>query len=109
MAIDNELAFVAARQIEVVNQRVARVVIVSVPLAVNAGAAIAAIPVVVFARIVPSSVRHGPSCEHSSRRLGLSVKTPWLCLRGAVQRSAEALGRVAAALDDEPGFPARFH
>jgi hypothetical protein len=43
VAIDNQLAFLAAWQIEVVNQGVARVVIVSVPLAVDAGAAIAAI------------------------------------------------------------------
>jgi hypothetical protein len=70
VAIDNELAFLAARQIEVVNQRVARLVIVSVPLAVDAGAVVAAIPVAVIARIVPSSVRHGPAFAHSSRRLG---------------------------------------
>jgi hypothetical protein len=69
VAIDNEFAFLAAREIEVVNQAVARVVIVSVPLAVDAWAAIAAIPVVVLARIVPSSVRHRPSCAHSSRAL----------------------------------------
>ena len=70
VAIENELAFLAAWQIEVVNERVARVVIVSVPPAVDAEADVAAIPVVVLARIAPSSVRHGPSCAHSSRRLG---------------------------------------
>jgi hypothetical protein len=67
VAIDNELAFFATGQIEVVSQRFAWVVIVSVPLAVNAGTAVAAIPVVVLARIVPSSVRHRPSLAHSSR------------------------------------------
>ena len=69
-AMDNKLAFLAAWQIEVVSQSVTRVVIVSVPLAVDPGAAVAAIPVVVLARIVPSSVRHRPSFAHSSRRLG---------------------------------------
>jgi hypothetical protein len=44
VAIENELAFLAAWQIEVVNERVARVVIVSVQLAVDAGAAIARDP-----------------------------------------------------------------
>jgi hypothetical protein len=70
VAIDNDLALLATRQVEVLHQRVARIVIISVRLAVDAGADVAAIPVVVLARIVPSSVRHGPSCSHSSRRLG---------------------------------------
>jgi hypothetical protein len=70
VAIDNELAVLAAWQIEVENQRVAGIVIVSVALAVDSRADVAATPVVVLARIVPSSVRHGPSCAHSSRRLG---------------------------------------
>jgi hypothetical protein len=30
--------------------------------------------------------------------VGLSVKTPWQCMRGAVQGSAEAPGRVAATI-----------
>jgi hypothetical protein len=58
------------RLIQIVHQRVAWIVIVSVPLAVDAGAAVPASPVVVIARIVPSSVRHRPSFAHSSRRLG---------------------------------------
>jgi hypothetical protein len=61
VAIDDELAVLAARQVELLNQRVARLVIVSVPLAVDAGAAVAAIPVVGLARIIASSVRHRPS------------------------------------------------
>ena len=52
--------------------------------------------VVVIARIVPSSVRHRPSFGAQLAPLGLSVKTPWQCLRGAVQGPAEAPGRVAA-------------
>jgi hypothetical protein len=70
VTIDHQLALLAAWQIELVNQGVARVVVVSVPLAVDARTAIAAISVVVLARIVPSSVRHRASCAHSSRRLG---------------------------------------
>jgi hypothetical protein len=70
VAIDDELAFVATWKIEVVKQRVTRFVTVSVSLAVDSRADVAATPVVVLARIVPSSVRHGPSFGHSSRRLG---------------------------------------
>ncbi len=66
--IHNLLALFAVRQIEVLHQRVAWIVTASVPLAVDA--AVVAIPVVVLARIVPSSVRHGPSFARSSRRLG---------------------------------------
>jgi len=60
---------VAARQVEVVHQAVARIVIIPVTLVIHARAAVAAIRVVVLARIVPSSVRHEPSLR-GSRRLG---------------------------------------
>jgi hypothetical protein len=80
--IDDQLTLLAAWQIEVANQSVARVVIVSVPVVVDAGAAIAAIQVVVLARIVPSGVRHRPSFGAQLAPVGLSVKTPWQCLRG---------------------------
>jgi hypothetical protein len=99
IASDNELAFLAARQVEILHQKVARIVTVSVPLPVDAGAAIAAIQIVVLTGIVPSSVRHRPSFGAQLAPVGLSVKTPWQCLRGAVQGSAEAPGRVAAAIN----------
>jgi hypothetical protein len=69
VAMHDQFALFAARQIQVVHQRVAWIVSVSVPLAIDAGAGVAAIPVSVLARIVPSSV-HRPSFAHSSRRLG---------------------------------------
>jgi hypothetical protein len=67
--IDNELAFLASRQIEVPHQGVARIVITPVAVLVHARRFVIAIALAVLARIVPSSVRHRPSFAHSSRRL----------------------------------------
>jgi hypothetical protein len=70
IAVEDQLAFIAARQVHVAHQSVTRVVIVSVPIDIGAGSFVAAIHVAVIARIVPSSVRHRSSLAHSSRRLG---------------------------------------
>jgi hypothetical protein len=79
VAIDDQLALLAARQVEVVHQSVARIVIVSVALVVHARALVA-IARSVLARIIPSSVRHRPLLARVAL-FGLSVKTPWQCLR----------------------------
>jgi hypothetical protein len=58
IAVDDEFARLAARQVKVVHQPVARVVVGSVTLVVHART-----PVVAFAQIVPSRVVHrSPSC-----------------------------------------------
>jgi hypothetical protein len=95
VAIDNELSFLAARQIQVVHQRVARIVIVSVPLAVNAGPAVAAIPVVVLARNRSIERRTSALLCAQLAPVGLSVKTPGSICEGLF---SEAPGRVAAAI-----------
>jgi hypothetical protein len=71
------------------------VVVVAVAL-VHAQPFVAAVMLSVLARITPSSVGH---CPLLARVLlfGSSVKTPWQLLRGVVQESAEAPGRMAAA------------
>ena len=61
IAINDQLALLAARQVEVVHQAVARIVVVPVTLVVHARPPVVAIPLAVFARITPSSVRHRPS------------------------------------------------
>jgi hypothetical protein len=75
---------------------VARIVIIPVANVVHARPFVIAIAV--LARIIPSSVRHRPSFARVAL-VGLSVKTPWQYLRGAVQGSTEAPGRVAAAIN----------
>ena len=86
VAIDNQLALLAARQVEVVHQAVARIVVVPVAVVVHARALVAALPLAVFARITPSSVRHRPLLAWVLL-FGLSVKTPWQWLRGVVRES----------------------
>jgi hypothetical protein len=61
VAVNDQLALLAARQVEVVHQSVAGIVIVPVTLVVHARALVAAMPFSVLARITPSSVRHRPS------------------------------------------------
>jgi hypothetical protein len=51
----------AARQIEVVHQGVAGIANVAIALVVHARPPVVATPLAVFARIIPSSVRHRPS------------------------------------------------
>ena len=58
VAIDDQFALLAARQVDVVHQAVAGVVIIPVALVVHARALIAATALSVLARISPSSVRH---------------------------------------------------
>jgi hypothetical protein len=70
VAVEDQLAFIAARQVHVAHQSVTPAVIVSVPIVIGAGSFVAAIQITVIARIVASSVRHRPSLAHSSRRLG---------------------------------------
>jgi hypothetical protein len=96
ITIYDQLALLASRQVEVVHQAVARIVVVPVTLIVHARPPVIAIPLNVFARITPSSVRHRPILAWVMV-FGLSVKTPWQLLRGLVQGSAEAPGRLAAA------------
>ena len=95
VAIDDQLALLAARQVEVVHQAVARIVVVPVALVVHARPFVAAIPLAVFARITPSSVGHRALLAWVLL-FGLSVKTPWQLLRGAgsgKRRSAGAFRR----------------
>lgn len=96
VAIDDQLALLTARQVEVVHQPISRVVVVTVALLVHAF--VFAIPVTLFAWITPSSAGHR-SLLTSVLPFGLSVKTPWQFLRGVVQGGAEAPGRFAAAFE----------
>ena len=78
------------------HQTVARVVVLPLALVVDAWSFVVAIPLTVFARITHRASDVAPSLLGALR--GLSVKTPWQLLRGVVQESAEAPGRVAAAV-----------
>ncbi len=69
-----------------------------IALVVHARPIVVAIPLAVLARIIPSSVRHRPSFARVAL-VGLSVKTPWQCLRGSIQGSAESPRRVSAAIN----------
>ena len=93
IAVNDQFALVAARQVEVAHQAVARIVFIPVARVVHARPFVAGIPRVVFARITPSSIRHR-SLLAWVLLFGLSVKTPWQLLRGVVQGGAEAPGRV---------------
>ena len=75
VAVYNQLALLAARQVEIVHQAVARIVVVPVAVVVHARALVAALPLAVVARITPSSVRHRPLLAWVLL-FGLSVKTP---------------------------------
>ena len=96
IAINDQLALLAARHVEVVHQAVARIVVVPVTLVEHARPPVVAAPLVVFARITPSSVRHRPLLAWVLL-FGLSVKTPWQSLREVIQGSAEAPARAVAA------------
>ena len=91
VTIDDQLALLAARQVEVAHQAVARIVVVAVPLVVHARPSVVAIPLAVFARITPSSVRHR-SLLAWRLLFGLSVKTPWQLLRGVIQEAPKRRG-----------------
>jgi hypothetical protein len=80
IAVDDEFSRLAARQIKVVHQPIARVVVGSVTLVVHART-----PVVAFARVVPSGVVHKPSwcCCCCAK----CVKASEQELRGAIQAS----------------------
>ena len=95
IAVNDQFPLVAARQVEVAHQAVARIVFIPV------------------ARVVTRAAirRHDPArrirVDHPIERqtslppclvllFGLSVKTPWQFLRGVVQGSAWAPGRFAA-------------
>jgi hypothetical protein len=104
VAIDDQLALLAARQVEVVHQSVARIVIVSVALVVHARALVA-IARSVLARIIPSSVRHRALLARVAL-FGLSVKTPWQFLRGAIREAPRRRGFAAAIRAWSFGNPA---
>jgi hypothetical protein len=98
VAMDDQLALLAARQVEVVHQGVARVVIIPVAVLVYARPFLIAVPLAVLARIVPSSVRHRPSFARTAC-------AAWVVREDALAVSArgcsgkrEAPGRVAAAI-----------
>jgi hypothetical protein len=56
--VHDQFALVATRQVEVVHQAVARIVVVPVALIVHAWLFVVTVQLAVFARIIPSSVRH---------------------------------------------------
>jgi hypothetical protein len=59
IAIDDQFALVAARQVEVAHQAVARIVFIPVAWVVDTRTLVAPIPRAVFARIAPSRIGHG--------------------------------------------------
>jgi hypothetical protein len=61
VTVNDQLALMAARQVEVVHQGVAGVEIAPVALVIHARVLTTAIALSVLARIIPSSVRHRPS------------------------------------------------
>jgi hypothetical protein len=61
LAIDNQLSLVATRQVEVAHKGFPRIVFITVAWVVHARPFVAAIPRVILARIVPSSVGHRSS------------------------------------------------
>jgi hypothetical protein len=56
LAVDHQLARVAARQVQVVHQAVARIVL-AVALVIDART-----PIITFAPVIPSGIVHSPSC-----------------------------------------------
>jgi hypothetical protein len=90
VAIEHELAFIAARQVHVAHQSVTRVVIIPVASVVHARPLVVAIQPAELGRIIPSSVRHKPSLWVAP--VGLSVKTPWHCLRALFRESPRRRG-----------------
>jgi len=58
IAIYDQLALVATRQVQVAHQAIARILIVSLARGVHARPLITAIPSLVIARITPSSIGH---------------------------------------------------
>jgi hypothetical protein len=91
VAVDDQFARLTARQVEVVHQPVARVVVGPVALVVHARTA-----VVAFAWVVPSRVVHKPSCVVLAV-VRMCVKAPGQELRGAIQASPWRAGSKIAA------------
>jgi len=58
IAINDQFALVAARQIEITHQAITRILVVALARVVHALPLITAIPRVVLARIIPSSIGH---------------------------------------------------
>ena len=90
VAVDHQLARVAARQVQVVHQAVARIVFRPVTLVIHA-----CTPIIAFARVIPSGIVHSPSCV--MRRFGVCVKAPRQELRRAIQASPWRAGPKTAA------------
>jgi hypothetical protein len=59
VTVNDQFARIAARQVKVAHQPVARIMAVAVAHVVHARSFVIAIPVAVFARIIPSSIGHG--------------------------------------------------
>ena len=74
VTINDQLALLAAWQVEVVHQGVARIVIVPVAVLIHARPFVIAIVLAVIARIVPSSVGHRALLCAQLAPVGLSVK-----------------------------------
>jgi hypothetical protein len=72
--IDDQFALVSARQVEIPHQRVPRIAVAPVARIVHAQPLVGSIPRLVFARIIPSGVRHR---SLPALLFALSVKTPW--------------------------------
>jgi hypothetical protein len=91
IAVDDQFARLAARQVKVVHQPVARIMVGSLALVVHARP-----PVVAFAGIVPSRVVHRPSCTVFGA-VRTCVKAAGQELRGAIQASPWRAGSKTAA------------
>jgi hypothetical protein len=94
IALNDQFALVTARQVEVVHQPVARIVVVPVALVIHARPFVNAIPRTAFARITSSIGHHSVRC---CCNLGLSGRRPGRFCEGVVQGRAVAPGRNAAA------------
>jgi hypothetical protein len=67
VAIDDQLALVTARQVEIAHQAIPRIVFIAVARVIHAWPFIAAIPRVVSAWIGPSGVGHRPLLARRDR------------------------------------------
>jgi hypothetical protein len=81
-------ASVAARQVQVVHQAVARIVLAVAPVIY------ARTPIIAFAPVIPSGIVHSPSCVMHRFE---SVKAPRQELRRAIQASPWKAGSKTAA------------
>ena len=91
IAVDDQFARLATRQVKVVHQAVARIVVGPVTLVVHART-----PIVAFAQVIPSGVVHRPSCVLLAV-VRMCVKAPGQELRGAIQASPWRAGSKTAA------------